>query len=58
MKKRLEQGVLEPKRALHWLEQCMKRNESIQEYLDIESDEFGFDNKEQRRQNQQHNRAT
>lgn len=58
MKERLEQGVLEPQRALNWLEQCINRNESIQEYLDAEDDEFGFDADQQRSNHQQYKNAT
>lgn len=58
MKKRLEQGTLDPNRALNWLRQCIERNESIQEYLDAEDDEFGFDADQQRTQQQKHQNAT
>jgi len=58
MKERLEQGVLDPQRALNWLEQCINRNESVQEYLDAEEDEFGYDARNQRAQQQSHKNAT
>lgn len=58
MKERLERGTLDPNRALNWLQQCIKRNESVQQYLDAEDDEFGFDADEQRAQKRRHESAT